>query len=328
MLELAERAKAWVRSGLLTGDAEVRRRAPELRVFRLWARAALFVLTIVCVAALYGLFHLTVGLEGWLSAALCLALAEFLIRRSRFFRTGVEEALWIGGLFALIIGLPGPPKNEGLLLFGLACLIAGLRLLQPLFLALSPLFGLIWLMTELDTGEAGGWLALAISVVATFLLRQEIRRPSIDWMLALLVAGSPLLAWIAFEIDSSITSLQLAAVLLTILVLVVTGAISRLHPPLFGAMLVAVPAGFELGERFPMRADLKMLLAGLIVFGCGVALDRLLRQPPRGVTSRRLVREEGLELLEIAAVTPLAPPATPGPDRGGEFGGAGASDEW
>src|SRR5688572_24446751 len=91
-----------------------------------------FVLTSVGVFAFYMLTE-----NGILTAALAIALAEFLIRVRRWFHTGVESALWIGGLFAIVADLPGPPRAEGMLLFAAASAIAGARVRNPLFGALA-----------------------------------------------------------------------------------------------------------------------------------------------------------------------------------------------
>ena len=100
------------------------------------ASIAFFVLTCVVVASLYMVF-------GVITAAIAIAAAEYLIRKQRFFGTGIESALWIGGLFAVIASLPGPSRREGILLFALACAIAAMRLRQPYFGAAAVLI-CIW----------------------------------------------------------------------------------------------------------------------------------------------------------------------------------------
>ena len=60
-------------------------------------------------------------------------MAEWLIRQRRFFGTGIESALWIGALFAIIFSLPSSGKPEALLVFAAACAMAGLRVRSAVF---------------------------------------------------------------------------------------------------------------------------------------------------------------------------------------------------
>ena len=75
---------------------------------------------------------------GYVTAAISLALAEWLIRTRHFFGTGIESALWLGGLFAFIFGLPGEGSTEVILLFAAASAFAELESggLRPSLLAL------------------------------------------------------------------------------------------------------------------------------------------------------------------------------------------------
>jgi purine-cytosine permease-like protein len=71
-----------------------------------------FVLTVVAVAAVEFLAQQLHLAEGWWTAVIAIAIAEWLIHRRRFFGTGIESALWIGALFAIIFSLPHSGKPE------------------------------------------------------------------------------------------------------------------------------------------------------------------------------------------------------------------------
>src|SRR5438045_2126718 len=93
----------------------------------LLAEIVFFVLTAIAIAASQ------VFLPGWFVMIACVAAAEFLIRTYRFWRTGVESALWIGGLYAFIFSLPSSGKPEALLVLAAAAAIAGWRVRTALF---------------------------------------------------------------------------------------------------------------------------------------------------------------------------------------------------
>src|SRR5437588_7523520 len=96
-------------------------------------------------ATLVGVGALFLLSKGWITAVIALATAEWLIRRGGFRETGVEAALWLGGLFAFIAGLPSQHKPEALLVFALAAVIAGARVRNPWFGALAVVLVLIYL---------------------------------------------------------------------------------------------------------------------------------------------------------------------------------------
>src|SRR2546430_14154313 len=102
-------------------------RSGSWRRMSLLAEIVFFVLTSIAIAAA-GVF-----LPGWFVMIACIAGAEFLIRAYRFWRTGVESALWIGGLYAFIFSLPSSGKPEALLVLAAAAAIAGWRVRNALF---------------------------------------------------------------------------------------------------------------------------------------------------------------------------------------------------
>ena len=57
--------------------------------------------TLIAIAALYWLCDELSLPKGWTTMLVCVGVAEVLIQRARFWRTGVEAALWIAAIRAL-----------------------------------------------------------------------------------------------------------------------------------------------------------------------------------------------------------------------------------
>src|ERR1700730_2219092 len=95
--------------------APAEERAKTWRHMSLIVQIVFFVLTIVAMSAFYGLCRLLSLPAGSIILVSSIAVAEMLIRRAHFWRTGVESALWLGGLYAFIFSLPSSGKPEALL---------------------------------------------------------------------------------------------------------------------------------------------------------------------------------------------------------------------
>ncbi len=107
--------REWARSGLLN-EAQAQRMTDDLRVdlrrTNTFLRGVLFVFTVLIVGASIGLFAVTFDIDKNRSAAatcivsamICAMLAEYLIRRFRTYRFGVEEALAVCFVVLLSIG--------------------------------------------------------------------------------------------------------------------------------------------------------------------------------------------------------------------------------
>src|ERR1700720_615295 len=124
-----ERANAWKGKSLL-------------------AQCVFFFLTTLAIAAAFGFLSLIKLPQGWIVLIACIALAEYLIRAFHFWRTGVEAALWIGGLYAFIFSLPSSGKPEAILVFVAAAAIAGWRVRNALFGVLAFVLGTVYLMAK------------------------------------------------------------------------------------------------------------------------------------------------------------------------------------
>src|SRR5262249_24964825 len=149
-----------------------------------------FALTLAGLAATFWLLELWHLPKGWITAALAIVTSEVLIRRYRFFGTGVEAALWLGGLFAWILGLPGKGSPDALLLFAVAAAVAGYRMRNALFGAIASVFVIGYFAARDARGTAAA-VGLLVSMAALLVLTREIRRPSTEWLFSALLVITP-----------------------------------------------------------------------------------------------------------------------------------------
>src|SRR6266550_8065826 len=144
-------------------------RSGSWRRMSLLAEIVFFVLTSIAIAAA------CVFLPGWFVMIACIAGAEFLIRAHRFWRTGVESALWIGGLYAFIFSLPSSGKPEALLVLAAAAAIAGWRVRNALFGTVAMCLVVAYLAVRNGPAMIS---AIAIALLALFAVTRAWRRPS------------------------------------------------------------------------------------------------------------------------------------------------------
>ena len=289
------------------------------------AQVALFVLTVVGVVAFYWLCKVLDLPKGWLTAIVSVAVAELLIRRQRFCRTGVEPALWIAGLFAFIFALPSSGKPEAILLFVAASAIAGWRMRNALFGTGAVVLVVAYL-------EQKGWPAIAagfaLAVCAAALLA-ELRlwqRPSTELLWRCLLITAPMAAYVPLRHDRVFTLFAaLAAVLLA------AGIRFRLRFVLIAFAVAAAIAANEVRLLLRVSIDTYLIVAGAIVLAIAAMWMRALRARQSGFVLEDEPHELD-ELLQIAGTLPLAAPsaaaARPTPGGGGQFGGAGASGDF
>lgn len=326
------------------------------------ARIALFVLGLVAGALLLGILGFrseTTLLIGGVVAALA---AEWLIVTKRLFASGIEEGLCLAGFLligAWVTTLLTP--RSGFAADDVATLVliaaagaAGLRLLNPLVTTCVVIAFVFWVastdvaraidqvifrgMTSLVVGCSLAALALALGA-------REYRRPLHDRMLDWLVAALPVAAYAPAIIWGSFgalgytgvsTSRLVTAALLIALgaAMLITGLRRRRHAPLLGFMGCVACLALELRLAAGFATEAWLLGYGLVTLGAGVALDRYLREPRKGLTSASLTSREGpLDLLQTAGAAVLtqhnataAPqPEAPVTGGGGRFGGGGAS---
>ena len=342
---LAERAGGWKTVGLLT-------------------RCALFALGAVAAGltvAITTLLHVPGPLV--VAGLVAVGVAEWLVASGRFYGAGVEEALGVAGLL-LVVAEYADVAGSGhamrtALLVALAFAIAGARFLNPLFTTLA----VAALSFAVDAGASAagqgaghgavsgatlaGLCCFLSAALALALGSVPYRRPSVDRMLDWLVALMPLGGYLWLEVRGSqgITREFLRhPSLVGLLPLVLTaslGAVAlaagirrRRHAPLIAFMGCVACLAYEVRNLSGLALEVRLILWGVVALAVALALDRALRTPRQGITSRSVGRDpQGLALLQLAgagALTPPAPPSAAAPGAafrggGGQFDGGGAS---
>lgn len=327
----------------MTGPSVSDERALELRARGFdapmevaWRRNSLglsilfFVLTCIAVLATFGFFKLIdLPGAGSVTAAISLAFAEWLIRTRRFFGTGIESALWLGGLFAFIFGLPGEGSTEVILLFAAASAIAGWRVRNALFGGLATAFAIGYLVAK-DARVAAVATAMVVTLIAVAAVSREWQRPSTEalWMVLALVPTPVATLGSLRRIEAwwSIVFVLLAAALIAI------GLKLRSHTPLIASAVVAVIAAAILAahDLLPFVLEWRLAIAGAALLATSALIANALRGHATGIvtTPETLTKaDDELQLLATIATQPHVEvqPATP---EGGRFGGAGSTGEF
>jgi hypothetical protein len=300
-------------------------RYPELggaRGYGLLAQALFFVLTALGLWAFYELTD-----SGVVTAAVAIAIAEYLIRGRKWFHTGVEAALWIGALLALLAELPNSGTPEANLLLAAAFGIAGARVRQPLFGAAAAFFVATYLELRFDLGVIA---ALLIAAAALFALYRVWNRPSNEWLFIVLLVTMPLAGW-SFA-DPEWRPLTIALYAAFAAMALVSAVIKRHHGMFAGAASATVVAAAELHELLEPPEELSLAIAGALLLLASLAVSRALRGRTRGfvVTPAKTSEvEEGVEVLGTLAAAPSAGnPPEQRPQGEGGFGGAGATGDY
>jgi len=290
------------------------------RTFGLFVQIVFFVLTCVGMYAFYAAFHD----NGILTGIVSLALAEYLIRKRHWFRTGVESALWIGGLFAFISELPNSGKPEAFLLLAAAAAIAGARVRNPLFGALAAVLTAHYFEKKWDLGVLSALIAAALALA---MLWRTWRRPSTEWLWIAIALILPLAGWAEADRQWRTTTIALYAGFGAIAF--IAAILKRHHAFLFAAAIGFTVAAIEFARDLTMPLEAKLAIGGAFLLTLSLILSRLLRDRTKGFVATKEEFTKADALVEIAATLSLAPaaPENPAgrPGGGGDFGGAGAS---
>ena len=303
------------------------------RGMRLWISVVLFFFTIQAATALFGLSALLKLPSGWITLITCIAIAELLIQRWHLWRTGVETALWIAGLCAFIFSLPRTGEPEAILAFAAAAAIAGWRMRNGLFGALS--FVLMAIYFAASHREAiGFWFAVVIASVALVALTRTWSRPSTEFLWQSIVILLPVAAYcVALTVDWHHTNVSVVVlfVVLSIIFLAV-GIRFLIRVPLVAAAIAMAIAIIEARDFIPLSLEVELIVFGAVAFAIGAAAMRALRGRTSGFVTD--LRKSELEpLLNVAPAFVAAggggaPPSGGMQGGGGEFGGAGASGNY
>lgn len=321
------------------------------------ARSALFVLGIVAAAlslAIGDLLHVP-GFLIVVGVAL-VAAGEWFAATRQFFSCGLEEALGLAGLTAIAVRIEqwsGGMHALGMsLLIAAAFTIAGIRFLNPLFIALAAAalsftsyFSHV--LPAVSASVMASCYCFAIAAGALLVGAQQFRRPAHEQMTRWLMVTMPLCGylWVAsfswsLAVGADPRGAAAASVIAVIgpLVLGVAALIAglrrRAHAPLITFMVCMACAVSESRHYTHLSTPARLIVGGCVLLAVAVALERALRTPRRGVTTRRLSGSIGAtDLLSMAGAAALAPVApAPAGGRvlggGGEFGGGGASGQY
>lgn len=308
--------------------------------FALFPRIGFFILSTICSAALFGFVALVFssGHAGAVFAGLmAIGAAELLIGWYHFFAAGLEEALWFVGINMVIGGcIPYSASwRVWLLLFGIASLVAAVRLLNPLCAVLGVVLAAFVLQAF-----AAPFCAL-VAFVSLALLPMPRRRPSLEHALAALAVAMPAAAYLFarggnFE---GFSPMLAAGLLLYAILALVLGLRFRLHAPLLALFPTLGCFAYEVRDLSGLSLEARLIVWGSVLLGASIAIERVLRTPRNGLTSRQLKDDKLGDLLQLAGTVAVAQPAGThhaAPDggprvetgAGSSFGGAGAGGDF
>jgi hypothetical protein len=333
---LRKRAADWREERLIDADTQraVDAALPETwRTYGLVAQCVFFVLTVVGVAATYGLAKIiSIPATGLFAGLGFIAAAEFLILQ-KWAATGVESALWLGGLLAMISELPHSGTPEALLVLGAACAIAGARVRNPLFGAAAACFIVAYAETKFDRGVIA---ALMIAAVALVALLRTWQRPSTEWFWIVIALVLPVAGVFAADDQWRTMTIILYAMFgFSALVM----AIARRHHALYLAAAIGFTvAGIELSKYIARPLEVKLAVNGAFLLALAFAVSRALRAKTTGLVVTPAKLSGADEALSIAGALAAqktvrtdapAGAAEPGRVQGeGGFGGAGATGDY
>ncbi|MFL6246365.1 MAG: hypothetical protein ACJ74H_10100 [Thermoanaerobaculia bacterium] len=292
------------------------------------AQCFFFVLTCIAIGAFYGLMQIiSMPGDGLVAGAASIVLAELLIAR-RWFFTGVEAALWICGVLALISELPRSGTPESMLVLAAACAIAGARVRNPLFGAVAAIFVMLYCEERLD---AGVLCALLIALAACIALLRAWRRPSTEALWIALALVMPIAGRFTADTKWRTVTIALYAIFGGVALVL---AIARRHHALFLTAMVALAiAAGDAIERIQAPPEAKCAVAGFVLLAIAFAISRALRDRTHGFVLTPIALtpvDDALELGATLALQPSVPSPAPQPATtgGGNFGGAGASGDY
>lgn len=338
---LRRRAGSWREEGLIDREREraalVRLATPPWKSNGLFASILFFVLTGIAVASFAAFFDL-IELSQAIAGVVVIGLAELLIRRYHWWGTGVESALWLGGLFACIFALPGEGKVEAVLLFAAAAIIAGVRLRNPLFGALAAILVIAYIAAK-DAHLAAFAAGIAVSLTALAALRREWQRPSTEWLWIALLLSMPVTAYLAgfafFPWSTrSPAGLAIGVYFALAVLFLLAGRALRHHAPFVASGLCAIIVTAEIHDLFDYPAEAKLALAGALLLASAWAIHRALRDRTTGLVVTPAIMTGADDLLEVGATLVVAPSAeqpaaADGRVQGdGRFGGGGATGDY
>ncbi len=307
------------------------KRAGSWRTVSMTAAIVFFVLTTIAIGALYSLCDLLDFPKGWVTAIVCITAAEVLIRRGRLWGTGVESALWIGGLFAFIFALPSSGKPEAVLTFVAAAAISGWRVRNALFGALAVVLVTVYLILR-EWPWSAMLFSVAVAVVALLALVRTWKRPSTEALWNVLAVVMPVAGLAgglqATELKSDVRVIALFVALAGFALAI--GIRKRVRGALIAGTVDIVIAGVAAHDFIPFSTETRLILIGATTLALAGAIARALRGRERGfvLTPTSSARETLLNVLPALLPTPSGSSGPQPVSGGGSFGGAGSSGQF
>jgi MFS family permease len=302
----------------------LQRLVPGIKVETPWRhygillRIVFTIFAAIAVSSMFGFVRLLLLPKGWLTMAAAIGTAEWLIRKQRFFRTGIESGLWICGTFAFIFGLPSSGKVEAILVFAAAAALSGWRMRNTFFGVVATILVIAYIAAKWDHQPLPALIAaVVIAIAAALALRRVWQRPSTERLFAGLALAMPVTGYVATAIqglfkNSIPTNIPVALILgATAIALFACGVMWRDRVLLVSAALSTACAAIELRALFDYPTEAKLIAAGVLVAAIAVLLSRALRNATRGfvVTPVRVGAYD--EAMQIGGIISVAPHGTP-----------------
>lgn len=290
-------------------------------------QAVFFVLASIALGAFYGLCHVfDVPKPGIVAGLAAIVVAEYLIGSKRWFGTGVEAALWLGGLICLITELPRSGSKESILVVAAAFAVSGARVRNPLLGAIAA--ALVAYYAE-DRFDLGVIVALVMAGGALLALLRTWQRPSTEWLFIAVSLLLPIVGRAFADAEWRTTTLALYAVFAAVALLL--GITRRHHAFFFAAMIGVAISVTDLALDLVLPPETKFAVAGALLLAIAFAVSRALRDRTSGfvLTRARFTSfDDDLELAATFAMKPETARIETEKSGGGSFGGAGASGEF
>jgi len=366
------RVREWARSGFLD-EAQARRINEDLRVdlrrTNPFLRAVLFLFTVLITGASIGLFIVTFHLDDnslrptcFISAAICYALAEYVVRRFRVYRFGVEEALAACAVVLLSVGAVAVTERIGsgwtlevTFIAGLTAAAIGAACVYwrfgYVYAAIACIICLAALPFQFRLSLPAERTAVAVLFLVTFVIARSRRRlygedfPGDDhgWIQVVALAG--LYLDLNLRITASATSGRFYwityAVVWIVPVIALVMALRDRDRPLLDISIAAVLVTVLTNKSYLglSQQPWDPIVFGIVLCSVAIMIRRWLSISPDGerygFTSMRLLTADRRLLTMMGTATVVLQPGPgiashaahpPKPDfQGGRSGGAGAS---
>src|SRR5579884_2337158 len=251
-------------------------RAGAWKRFSLLLQCVFFFLTTLAVAAFALLFEFK---GNWFVLLVSVGVSELLIQKKHFWRTGIEAALWLGGLYAFIFSLPSSGKPEALLVLAAAAALAGWRVRYALFGTLAMVLVTAYFAWRHLPHEALAF-GCGIAVVAAFACTRAWKRPSTELLWQMLLIVMPVAGYAAS--DTSFYATETATFFAFAIVFAMIGIRYRVRVPLVASGIAIAIAALDAHKQIPLATETQLMIAGIALLIVAAAIARALRRRTHG----------------------------------------------